>query len=116
MESLHLLRGKKLVSVKFILDYVEFAFEDLILAALADPILTTGQDTVLRHGQSGYRDALCGEIGNSIVETSETANSLVITMDDGKSIVVPLDAPVPPGPEMATLSGRGTFFQAWVRP
>jgi hypothetical protein len=37
--ALVMIEGKELISVSFVLDYIEFAFVDVILTALANPIL-----------------------------------------------------------------------------
>jgi hypothetical protein len=60
--------------------------------------------------------ALCEQIGKSVRKTAENERLLAITLEDGAKLVIPLDAPSPAGPEMATLSGRGTFCAAWIRP
>jgi hypothetical protein len=115
MESLRSLRQKRLTSVNFVMDYIELVFEDLVLAALALPILTDS-GTVLEPSRANYRDSLISKIARTVVNTSETKEQLQVSLDDGSVIVLPLDAPSPSGPEMATLSGRGTFFQSWLRP
>jgi len=95
--------------VNFVMDYLELVFEDLVLAALASPHIDN--DT-----HFNPRDSLGAKIGQTVSNTSETREQLRILMDDGSVIVIPLDAPDPPGSEMATLSGKGTFFQSWLRP
>ena len=107
--------GKRLDAVCFILNYINFQFGDIVLAALAKPEILKGND-LQTEGQAGYRDALCGEIQQHVTATSETIEKLEISLSSGTRIVVPLNANDPPGPEMATLSGRGRFITAWLRP
>jgi hypothetical protein len=113
--TLYLLEGKDLVSICFVLDYIEFVFGDLVLASLADPVIFEGgQGYSFEH--AGFRDALCRRIKKLVSETAESEKLLSITFEDGVKLVIPLDSPTHPGPEMATLSGRGTFYAAWTRP
>jgi len=107
--------GKKLDAVCFVLDYVTFQFGDLVLAALAKPEIVKGKESQSEE-QAGYRDALCSEIQQLVTATSETTERLEIILSSGSKILVPLNANYPPGPEMATLSGRGRFITAWLRP
>jgi hypothetical protein len=113
--ALSMIEGKELVSVCFVLDYIEFLFGDVIFTALAEPILfQAGQGHSLE--QPGFRDALCAQIKKSVRETAENDRLLAITLDDGAKLVIPLDSPSYDGPEMATLSGKGAFYAAWIRP
>lgn len=112
---LEMLVGKRLDSVCFVLDYITLQFDDLGLAALANPIIEENSQEFTA-GQPGYRDVLCAQIEQYVTAASETANRLEIQLANGVTISVPLDADYPPGPEMATLSGRGTFITAWLRP
>ncbi len=112
--ALKLISGRTLEAVCFVVDYITFQFGDLVLAALALPVVTE-DSSVLTADQLGYRDALCRQIGRTVVSTSENAYRLEIDLDRGTRIVISLDAAHPPGPEMATLSGGG-HFTAWLRP
>ncbi len=85
------------------------------MACLAHPILFEASQTYI-FDEPGYRDALCRQISKLVRETLETDQVLGVTFEDGSRIVIPLDAPWPPGPEMATLSGQGNFYAAWIRP
>jgi hypothetical protein len=113
--ALECIVGRRVDAVCFVLDYITFQFGDLVLAALADPLLTKS-DKLLSLGQAGYRDGLCSEIGESVVSVSETIERLEITLTQGTKIIVPINALNPPGTEMATLSGKGQFVNAWLRP
>jgi hypothetical protein len=112
--TLYLIEGKKLISICFVLDYIELTFGDLVFTALAEPILfESGNGHSL--AQPGFRDALCAQIGKSVRDTAETSKLLAITFQDGAKLVIALDSPSHTGPEMATLTGRGTFYGAWTR-
>jgi len=118
--TLHMLDGQSLISVCFVLDYIEFVFGDLTLAALADPLVLEGTGSSVGTGtrsptDPGYSDALCALIGKLVRSTREGRERLEILFDDGIRIVIPLFGESAPGPEMATLSGRGTFIASWVR-
>lgn len=112
---LELISGKRLDAVCFVLDYATFQFGDLVLAALASPLVIEGGVTTLAK-LPGYRDALCRQIERTVVSTSEGPQKLELVFGGGSKIVIPLDAPDPPGPEMASLSERGQFVTAWLRP
>ena len=111
---LGLILGKRLDAVCFVLDYVTFQFGGLGLAALAAPLFIK-EGRTLSAEESGYRDALCSQIGQTVVAVSDSPHSLEVTLALAAKIVLPLDAEYPPGPEMATLSGKG-HFMAWLRP
>ena len=113
--TLHLLRGRRLDAVCFVLDYVTLTFEDLVLAALAHPVVIEKSGTA-SSDRAGYKDALCRQIMRHVTSTSETSTKLEIGLDSEVWIVVPLDAGTPPGPEMATLSGRGHFLCSVLAP
>jgi hypothetical protein len=112
--TLHLISGSKLDDISFVNDYIIFRFGGLIFAALADPIL-------IQHGQAlisdqlGYKDALFKQLGQAVTSTLELPERLEIVLEGEDRIVVPLDAAYPPGPEMATLSGKGQFIASWLR-
>jgi hypothetical protein len=112
--TLFLIEGQPLVSVCFLLGYVEFLFGDMVLAALAQPILLNGEAKVTSE-TPGYKDALCRQIGRVVRSTTEAGTYLEVGLEGGARIVIPLDADYPPGPEMATLSGKGCFCGAWIR-
>lgn len=113
--ALEMLLSKSLISVCFVLDYVNFQFEDVVLSALSDPILIEGNDRWTRAG-SGYHEALCRQIRKQVESVVDDPAQLQIRLVGGAILIIDLNAPEPPGPEMSTLSGRGIFHQAWIRP
>lgn|SRR5579884_2597206 len=111
--ALELLKGKQLVSVCFVLDYITFQFDDLVLSALSDPVLIDSCQSWTR-ASPGYHEALCRNIGACVDAVMDDPRELRIQLESS-TLVLPLDAPAPQGPELATLSGHGTFYQAWLR-
>ncbi len=112
--SLERLLNKTLTTVDFVMGYVNLNFENVVLSALALPIVVNDAGSI-DVGHSDYRDALDSQIGKVVSSTTETDDKLEVRFKDGPVIVVPLDAETPPGPEMATLSGSGHFYRAWLR-
>jgi hypothetical protein len=66
--------------------------------------------------RSGYHEALCRQISKRVDSVVDDPTQLRIRLVGDATLIINLDAPSPGGPEMATLSGRGTFYQAWLRP
>ncbi len=111
--SLPDLVGRRMNSVEFIEDYIGLHFDGLCLHALSDPVIIQGSQTIHR-ADSGYCDALCSHIGETVERVEDLPTRLSVWLPKAQ-IVVPLDADWPPGPEMATLSGFGRFFNAWTK-
>ncbi|MDZ4699134.1 MAG: hypothetical protein SH809_05450 [Rhodothermales bacterium] len=66
---LKLLEGEELCAITFIRDYVQFTLGENILNTYTWPILDEGG--ILYHEDTlGYRDRLCGQIGNKVSEVS----------------------------------------------
>ncbi len=104
--------GQRMYAVEFIEDYIGLKFGELTLHALSDPLILEHGRTIGRT-QSGYRDALCAQIGKSVQKVEDIPEKLTIWLDETQ-IIIPLDVGSHPGPEMATLSGRGLFINAWL--
>ncbi len=64
--SINSLIGKELVTVCFVLDYVEFHFDGPILRAINDPVITTSNET-MAFPSPGSRDMLCALIGKKVM-------------------------------------------------
>ena len=101
--------GQQLVAVCFVLDYVQFQFGTLVLAALTSPILVESS-IEYRRQMSDYRNALCRQIGSAVESISDTAEGLEILLTGGYRLLIDLTASDCPGPEMATLSVQGRFI------
>jgi hypothetical protein len=114
--SLDLLVGKTLDAVLFEHDYVTLQFEELVFAALAKPIFMDDDEIRTGLDESLYRELLLKQVGQKVICISEEDERLEITLGNNVTLTVPLDAPTPPGPEMATLSSKGKFIAEWSRP
>jgi hypothetical protein len=69
MDTLTALVGKKLTSITFILDYMQFGFDDARITAITDPVISVA-GSELRLGDTEYRNQLCNQIGSSVVHAS----------------------------------------------
>lgn len=67
------LEGRELTGITFIHDYIQFHFDEPILNAYTFPQVTTANAT-LNPDTPGYRDALCGQIGKTVVVAHEELN------------------------------------------
>lgn len=85
------IRGARLSSVQFVLDYLILGFDEKgALTTLVWPeIIEKG--ATLTFGMTRYRDSLCALI-TRIVENVEIASdeTMVITFDDGTRLAIPL--------------------------
>jgi hypothetical protein len=85
------IRGARLTSVQFVLDYLILGFDEKgALTTLVWPELTSGNRT-LSFGMPGYRDELCGFI-KRIVETAKISDDEIMefAFEDGSRIVISL--------------------------
>jgi hypothetical protein len=88
---LQTIRGVRLTSVQFVLDYVILGFDSKgALTALVWPEIHDGV-TTLKFGMTGYRDRLCELIPKVVrsVEISED-ETIFITFEGGTLIRIPL--------------------------
>lgn len=67
------LEGRELAGITFIRDYIQFLFDGPILNAYTLPQVTIANAT-LQTDTPGYRDALCGQIGKTVVVAQEEFN------------------------------------------
>ncbi|HVS81144.1 MAG TPA: hypothetical protein VHE60_05375 [Pyrinomonadaceae bacterium] len=89
-DSLGFLVGKQMTAVSFVLDYINFQFEDAFLTALSLPYVQAG-DTKLINGTAGYRDMLCERISHKVSSASDTKSQEIrVSFDDGSVIAIPL--------------------------
>jgi hypothetical protein len=115
-KCLSLIVGKNLNVIDFPMDYIEFDFDGLIFAALALPIVFFKDGRSVYSSFSQYTESLLGLVGQKVSSVLETKTKLEITFENENKIIVPLDAEMPNGPEMATLSGMGKFIGEWSKP
>lgn len=75
--------GQELASVCFVADHLQLDFGGMILTLYAWPELFRDEGSY-GFGEPGYRDMLCGEIGEDVSEaTLEPGEALEIQMEDG---------------------------------
>ncbi len=102
-----------LSSVEFVMDYVQLRFFSSTLSAFTSPEVREGP-SVLRTGDSGYRDAICRRIGVVVREVEvREEQELVISFNDDSSFHVSLRAEDRIGPESSTFSSASGGFWVW---
>ena len=107
------LEGKKLVSVSFVMAYIQMQFQpDYVLSALTPPTVAKDGAGWSSH-QPGYRDALVDQIGKIVTSTSETREELKVVLDGNVEIVIGLDVKGLPGSERAMLDGGRRLLKVW---
>lgn len=75
--------GQELASVAFIADHVQLDFNGPVLTIYAWPEIFREEGSY-GFGEPGYRDMLCGEIGEDVSEaTLEQGEALEIQFEDG---------------------------------
>ncbi len=84
-EALGRIVGTALSSVTFVADYVQFDFDGHGLTAYTSPTISLGSEH-LKSEQSGYRDALCRQIGCR-VERVEVNDQNVSVMFEGAAAI-----------------------------
>ena len=108
---LQLIIGEELSAVVFVRDYVQLQFDGPGLTAINDPTVVVG-GRAYTTTTAGYRDALCGQIGHSVV-SAEVASDMEITIefDDGSTISISLrEQDYLYGPEAAVFHhGKNTW-------
>ena len=110
---LALLVGKPLTAVSFVLDYINFQFEDAFLTALSLPQVTSDSIT-LSFGDEGYRDMLCKPIGHQVVAASQTQDDQIrIELDEGSIFSIPFSLDQYEGVEAAILQIGPEIWGVW---
>jgi len=74
------LAGEQLSSVNFLLDYVELQFDRQSLQAACPIAVHAPAGTVWRE-QPGFRDLLCGAIGNVVRQVAVEQAAVILTFD-----------------------------------
>jgi len=87
---LTLLEGRQMAAVTFLRAYVQLLFDGPYLNAYTMPQVKLS-DAVFHPKAPGYRDALCEQIGKTVIVTHEEPNKkLEIQFGDGTSIEISL--------------------------
>jgi len=96
--------GEQLSSVEFVQDYLQLHFDGPTLTLFTWPVITLPEREA-RFGDLGYRDVLCGRIGQKVVEVEMKADeALVVRFDDGVAITISLRPEHRAGPEAGHFS------------
>ncbi len=102
-DALRTLMGCVLSSVTFVADYVQFDFNGPSLTAYTLPIVSWGAGS-LKWGESGYRDALCLQIGRHIERAEADEQHVAILFEGGSTISISLLDKDYSGPEALQFS------------
>jgi hypothetical protein len=111
-QGVQALVDKVLSSVAFVMDYAQFDFNGSSLTTFIWPEWSRGSDT-LRESDPGYRDALCGLIGQSVSNVAEGAERLVLRFTSGELLSISLQAEECRGPESANFVSETGGFWVW---
>ena len=76
------LGGRSLSAVTFVQDYVQFEFDGPVLNAYVWPAVKLGEKSLV-FKDSGYRDALCEQIGIPVSRAFEQAGKKIVLCFDG---------------------------------
>lgn len=105
---LEIIVGAQLSSVEFVQDYVQLRFDGPNLTLFVWPSLHF-PNRVVRFGEPGYRDELCGRIALKVRQARIRENEdLVINFEDGVELFVSLKAADRTGPEAGYFSSKVT--------
>jgi flagellar basal body P-ring protein FlgI len=90
MDTLTALVGKRMISVIFIWDYMQFGFDDATITAVTNPTVSAGGHT-LQLGEAGYRDRLCDQIGSIITSAAAVPDEeIAIGFSSGANLHISL--------------------------
>jgi hypothetical protein len=111
--NIRLIVGEQLSAITFVMDYLQFQFEDKVLTAYNSPTLLHGESAT-KMGELGWRDAFCGLIAKivSSVDFDDTEESLMISFADRSRLVISL-IPESTCPESVNFNGRGCPMEVW---
>lgn len=100
--TIETLIGEALSGVAFVLDYLEFHFDGMVLRALTAPTLTLGSGIQYTFPDAGSRDALCSLIGHTVEAlTVEEDVNIGVTFSGGARVDIPLAPEARSSPEAA---------------
>lgn len=107
------IKGARLTSVQFVLDYLILGFDDKgALTVLVWPEIHCG-GSVLKYGAPGYRDALCSLIAHVVADSADIGNdTLIVRFDHGTYLEMSLASRECKG-ERAILTGPKHFLYVW---
>ena len=97
-DALRELVGQPLSSVEFVQDYVQLHFDGPTLTAYTRPTISVRSST-LAWCDSGYRDALCEQIGSVVHRVKVQPEEVSLLFESGSGIEVSLRPDDYRGPE-----------------
>lgn len=102
-EALAYLEGRQLSSVEFVMDYLQLRFDGPCLTAYCPPIVVKcGRQYAVT--DSGYRDAICEQIGHRVHHINIDDKAVVVLFPNGSSIMIALESGNCDGPEALQFS------------
>jgi hypothetical protein len=110
--ALKILENCELSGVTFIRDYLQLHFDGPLLNGYIWPILTIGGNAITIKA-SGYRDALCAQIGKQIASAVQVNEQIVLRFNDCSEISFSLKAEDQIGPETVVLYGDNNLCCVW---
>lgn len=102
-DSIDFLRGKRLGAVVFVADYLQLDFHEARFTSFLWPILGTRCGR-LEISTPGYRDLLCTQIGNSVLNAYKVPKTKLLIEFEELKIEISLKLEEQVGPEAAMLS------------
>jgi hypothetical protein len=107
------IKGARLTSVQFVLDYLILGFDDKgALTVLVWPEIHC-LDNILKYGAPGYRDELCSLIAHVVADAADIGNdTLTVRFDNGTHLEMILNTRELKG-ERAILTGPKHFLHVW---
>jgi hypothetical protein len=104
--------GEELKAVEFVEDFLQLRFDDPLFRLYAWPhVLLT--DFSVAYGEPEYRNALCAQIGEKVVQASlEEGDALTIEFENGTVFGLSLREEDLDGPEAGAFSPTGSASDA----
>jgi hypothetical protein len=100
--------GEELKAVEFVEDFLQLRFDAPLLTLYAWPHVLF-QDFSLAYGEPEYRNALCAQIGEKVVQASlEEGDALTIEFENGTVFGLSLREEDVDGPESGSYSETGS--------
>ncbi len=100
--------GEELKAVEFVEDFLRLRFDAPMLTLYAWPHVLF-PDFSLAYGEPEYRNALCAQIGEKVVQASlEEGNALTIEFENGTVFGLSLREEDLDGPESGSYSADGS--------
>ncbi len=111
---LSLLVGLELSAITFVRDYLQLQFDGPFINAYVWPLVRTPENKS-EFGAPGYRDALCGQIGKTVVApVEESETKLAICFNDGVVFEISLKREDRNADEAAMFQdGTGKRWNVW---